>query len=589
MGRSLFQDQIASLPTQGAYTPGTFTNTTITVNSQGIITDILNGTGGVSAFNDLTDVNLTGLTTGQFVVFDGAEWVPETLDINDASDVDIISPIDGDALRFNGSSWVNVPGLFVADIGVAVQAWDAGLDALAGLDSTGFIVQTATNTFVHRFLDVDTGSGLTLTDGDGVAGDPTYSFDITTTALSTVDPANDFLLIHDDSSGTSAHIIVQDLVDAAVPVTGATNIGLGADIFKFNNATVLEFRTISTPSVSLTITNTTDDVIVTLDSTLDDLGALVPMDNWFIVGTGAGTWATESPSDARISLGLGTMALETATDYLLLAGGTMLGTLVLDADPVNPLEASTKDYVDTEIAALTGGAGMTRTLASFDVGQNGDNSILVNVDDIQLNTTFTDNLYHTKIELNDTTPSSEGAALIGTDTKTNLGGATTVEAALDYLDTTIPNLEARFRQDISAWNLEITSPSAARQVVNTVEVARFATAIDSAIYKDLLLPPDFDGSVDMTLYIGVAKETAASGSIHMALAVQHQRTPGFTSDDVVVFNPGAFNTVENISWTIPGGTFLALDTITLRLSRLGSVIGDDYVAGADFFAAFMTQ
>lgn len=36
--------------------------------------------------------------------------------------------------------------------------------------------------------------------------------------------------------------------------------------------------------------------------------------------------------------------------YLLLSGGTMSGTLVLNADPVNPLEASTKQYVDSTAA-----------------------------------------------------------------------------------------------------------------------------------------------------------------------------------------------------------------------------------------------
>ncbi len=33
--------------------------------------------------------------------------------------------------------------------------------------------------------------------------------------------------------------------------------------------------------------------------------------------------------------------------YLPLAGGTMEGTLVLDANPVSPMEAATKVYVDT--------------------------------------------------------------------------------------------------------------------------------------------------------------------------------------------------------------------------------------------------
>ena len=45
-----------------------------------------------------------------------------------------------------------------------------------------------------------------------------------------------------------------------------------------------------------------------------------------------------------------------------------------------------------------------------------------------------DTAYYTKTQLGSTTSGSEGAALIGTDTKTNLNSATDVETALTYLD-----------------------------------------------------------------------------------------------------------------------------------------------------------
>jgi hypothetical protein len=51
------------------------------------------------------------------------------------------------------------------------------------------------------------------------------------------------------------------------------------------------------------------------------------------------------------------------------------------------------------------------------------------------NDTRGDARYRTQTELSSTTASSEGASLIGTDTKTNLDDASTVEAALTYLDT----------------------------------------------------------------------------------------------------------------------------------------------------------
>ncbi len=45
-----------------------------------------------------------------------------------------------------------------------------------------------------------------------------------------------------------------------------------------------------------------------------------------------------------------------------------------------------------------------------------------------------DDRYYTESELGDTTDTTEGASLIGTDAKTNLGGGTTVESALEFLD-----------------------------------------------------------------------------------------------------------------------------------------------------------
>jgi hypothetical protein len=59
-------------------------------------------------------------------------------------------------------------------IGEDVQAWDADLDALAALASTGIAVRTAANTWAQRTI-AGTANEITLTNGDGVAGNPTVS------------------------------------------------------------------------------------------------------------------------------------------------------------------------------------------------------------------------------------------------------------------------------------------------------------------------------------------------------------------------------------------------------------------------------
>lgn len=55
-----------------------------------------------------------------------------------------------------------------------------------------------------------------------------------------------------------------------------------------------------------------------------------------------------------------------------------------------------------------------------------------------------------KAQLADTTSGREGALLVGTDTKTNLGNSTTVEAALTYIDTNM--VLASQVADLFGWN-----------------------------------------------------------------------------------------------------------------------------------------
>jgi len=59
-------------------------------------------------------------------------------------------------------------------IGTNVEAWDADLDALAALAGTGIIVRTGAATYAQRTL-TGTANQITVTNGDGVAGDPTIS------------------------------------------------------------------------------------------------------------------------------------------------------------------------------------------------------------------------------------------------------------------------------------------------------------------------------------------------------------------------------------------------------------------------------
>lgn len=87
--------------------------------------------------------------------------------------------------NFEVGGYASVSSLTVG--GSSLQTLDATLTALAAYNTAGILTQTAADTFVGRTL-TGTTNQLTITNGDGVAGNPTFSipsfFSITAASLS---------------------------------------------------------------------------------------------------------------------------------------------------------------------------------------------------------------------------------------------------------------------------------------------------------------------------------------------------------------------------------------------------------------------
>lgn len=63
----------------------------------------------VFALSGLEDVTLTSPLAGQFLIYNGTEWINSTVQYNldDIVDVVLTTPVSGQALTFNGTNWIN--------------------------------------------------------------------------------------------------------------------------------------------------------------------------------------------------------------------------------------------------------------------------------------------------------------------------------------------------------------------------------------------------------------------------------------------------------------------------------------------------
>jgi hypothetical protein len=145
-------------------------------------------------------------------------------------------------------------------IGTDVQAWDADLDALAALSTTGLVARTAGNTFVPRTFTSTT--GLAVTNGNGVSAAPNYALDVVSlTEDTTPDLANDFILTYDASATAHKKVkpnslkYTEKFIIACSDETTALTIGTGKVTFRMPYA-----FTVTAVRASLTTAQTSGSI-----------------------------------------------------------------------------------------------------------------------------------------------------------------------------------------------------------------------------------------------------------------------------------------------------------------------------------------
>jgi len=92
---------------------------------------------GATALEDLTDVDLSNLTTGQILVWDGNEWVNSdpiggASSLSDLNDVSFTTPTEGQILKYDGDDWVNADA---PDVDVTKTATGNPIEISDGADA----------------------------------------------------------------------------------------------------------------------------------------------------------------------------------------------------------------------------------------------------------------------------------------------------------------------------------------------------------------------------------------------------------------------------------------------------------------------
>ena len=269
-----------------------------------------------------------------------AAYVDANNTLAELDDVALTAVSDNALLQYDSASskWID------ADIGSdsGVQKYDAGLDALADKTSTGMLVQTGADTYASREV-VAPAAGITVTNGDGVAGNPTIALANDLAALEGLSTTGQIVRTGDGTAvtrsveGVTGQIVVTNgdgvagnpSVDLAVIEQGSTG-----DFQKFGYDTFGRVVSV-TPVVTADITALVDATYVNASG--DSMTGALAMGTNKITGLGLATAGTDATNknyvDALLAglswkhavraatTGTVTLSAVTAIDGITLADG----------------------------------------------------------------------------------------------------------------------------------------------------------------------------------------------------------------------------------------------------------------------------
>lgn len=313
----------------------TFATRSIAVSGTGLT--ITNADG--SAGNPTISISTATAATANTVVLRDASGRFQAVSPSANADVAIKSYVDtADALKANAADVYTKTEMASPTVRATLnlQTLDADLTALSALTTTGIVSRTAADTYATRTLAVS-GSGLSIANAAGLAGDPTITINSATAATAST-------VVFRDASGrfqaaspsVNADVAIKSYVDTA-------------DALKANAADVYTKTEMADPTVRATLN------LQTLDADLTAISALTT--TGFVSRTAADTYATRTIAVSGTGLSItnaaglaGNPTIAIASDTTATASTIVLRDAAGRFQAVSPsanADVAIKSYVDT--------------------------------------------------------------------------------------------------------------------------------------------------------------------------------------------------------------------------------------------------